>query len=117
MTDRGRPRNYAPTPYCSSRLAWLVVVLLAGALSPSAASARKKPRPQPCPGGVFPVIGEALVPSGAPPFEDLLEVGGGTVSIASGCPAAKPRIKAMKRGTRVKVSWHSCPGLRGRRRL
>jgi len=96
--------------------AWVAVALLGGALSSPADAARKRPRRTPCPGGVFQVIGDPLVPSGILPFEDLLQVAD-AVSITSGCPPGKAKLKATKRGTRLKASWRSCPGLRGRVRM
>ncbi len=99
------------------RRAWLVTALLACALLPAEAGARKRPRTPPCPGGVFLVVGDPLVPGGAPPFEDLLQVSAGTVAIASGCPAGTMKPKVTRRGTRVKASWRSCAGLAGKVRL
>ena len=117
MKAAREPRGSAPPAGRTAMVAALVAVaLLGGALSSPADAARKRPRRTPCPGGVFQVIGDPLVPSGTLPFEDLLQVAG-AVSITSGCPPGKAKLKATKRGTRLKASWRSCPGLRGRVRM
>src|SRR4030095_10100308 len=102
-----------PTRIPSSSLIWLLLMTLL-VCGPSSSADARKVRTPPCPGGVFQVVGDPLVPGGAPPFEDLLQVGGGTVSVASGCPATRMKLKVTKRGTRLKASWNACPGLGGR---
>src|SRR5262249_20087039 len=95
-------------------LGTLAVVSL---LTPSLAGARRKPRVPACPGGVFVVVGDPLIPGGAPAFEDRLQLGGGQIAFSSGCPGTPRKMRATGRGTRVRARWSSCRGLRGRVRL
>lgn len=93
------------------------MLLLSIALIPAVADAKRKVRRPPCPGGAFAVIGEPLIPGGAPAFEDVLQIGGGRVSILSGCSDVPVKPKATRRGTRVRGRWRSCLGLAGKVRL
>ena len=86
-------------------------------LTPSLAGARRKPRFPACPGGVFVVVGDPLIPGGAPAFEDRLQLGGGQIAFSSGCPSTSMKMKPTRRGTKVRARWPSCPGLKGRVRL
>ena len=102
----------------SRRLLTVLGVLAAvSLLAPSLAGARGKPRFPACPGGVFVVVGDPLIPGGAPAFEDRLELGGGQIAFSSGCPLTSMKTKATRRGTKVRARWSSCPGLKGRVRL
>jgi RHS repeat-associated protein len=88
---------------------WLVSVLLVTLLVPAAPSLARR---TPCPGGSFvqrtPLLG--LMPLGGNP--DVVEIENKQVSIASGCPAKRAKIKAKKTETRVRVTWKRCGTLR-----
>src|SRR5262245_25377999 len=91
-------------------------VALAWAL-PERAVAKKAPLAPPCAGGRFVVLGEPLIPGAAAAVvgaADAFQVGGGQVTLLGGCGAASARIKATRKGTRLRATWPSCPGLRGR---
>ena len=66
-------------------------------LTPSLAGARRKPRFPACPGGVFVVIGDPLIPGGAPAVEDRLRLGGGQIAFSSGCPSTSKASAAAER--------------------
>ena len=88
----------------SRRLLTVLGVLAAvSLLAPSLAGARGKPRFPACPGGVFVVVGDPLIPGGAPAFEDRLELGGGQIAFSSGCPSTSMKTKATRRGTKVRA--------------
>src|SRR5262249_34756175 len=95
----------------------LAVLAVVALLAPSWLAARRKPRFPARPGGVFVVVGDPLIPGGAPPFEDRIQLGGGLIAFSSGCPSTPVRTKATRRGTKVRARWSSCPGLKGRVRL
>src|SRR5262245_19180582 len=95
----------------------LTGLILATALPPASVEGKRKPRRVPCPGGTFLVIGDSLIPGGAPPFEDRLQLGGGRLAFSSGCPATAMKARATRRGTRVRARWSGCPGLAGHVRL
>lgn len=79
------------------------------------ATARKKPLPDACPGGRFPVAGDALVPGGATP--DAVLIDGTQVSVASGCAPVTARQKRTRSGTRLVARWKTCGTLVGPVRL
>src|SRR5262245_56197491 len=95
----------------------LGVLAVVALLAPSWLEARRKPRFPTCPGGVFVVIGDPLIPGGAAPFEDRIQLGRGQIAFSSGCPSTSMKAKATRRGTKERARWSSCPGLKGRVRL
>jgi hypothetical protein len=77
----------------------------------------------PCPGGRFVIQGGPLLP-GAPATEvDVLEIGGTPTEgdLGVGCTPAdlvKPlRLRAGKRGTKLRAIWADCAGFTGKVRL
>src|SRR5687767_5740248 len=92
----------------------LVVALLA-ALPAVAAAA-----PSPCPGGRFLLIDQAPLVAGARvrPF-DAVVLEESTLAIASGCEAVAARLKAARRGQRVRAVWPrgACPNVARKVRL
>jgi hypothetical protein len=84
----------------------IVLAVVAGA---SHAPAAKRPLPDPCPGGRFPVSG-ALVPGG--PDADAIDVAGAQVAIDSGCPTVTAKVKQTRKFTRLTARWPSCGALR-----
>jgi hypothetical protein len=62
-----------------------------------------------CPDGEYVVAGEPLLASPGGVFvRDVVTIAGGTVAIASGCPATTALIKVTRRGTVVKAAWPHC---------
>ena len=68
---------------------------------------------QACVDGKYAVSGEPLLPA---PGVDVITIAGGTVAIASGCPAVPARIRETRRGFVVRAAWELC-GSVGRVRL
>lgn len=87
-----------------------VVVVMALVSFAGGALAKKKPLPDACPGGRFPVTGP-LVPGGT--TQDAVLINGTQVSIDSGCPVATAHVKRTRRGTRLIARWASCGTLAG----
>lgn len=85
------------------------IALLAAALAFAPDAEARKAKPTPCT-GTYVVSGAPLAGTTAP---DALVVGT-TVASASGCPAAKAKLKANKKGTQVTARWSSCPGVTGK---
>ena len=89
-------------------LAAVLGALLAGA-GPEPAAARK-PRPPVCPGGRF-VSPSLLLPDGLAGLPDAIEIAGGKILVASGCPPVDVVLRGSRRGDKLKLSWPSCRGL------
>jgi cysteine-rich repeat protein len=90
----------------------LALLLVLGAATAPASAARR------CTGGTFVVDGAPLVSAAAAaPGADAVVIAGKRVSIASGCPPVRARIKRSPRGTAVRAAWESCGALAGEVRL
>ena len=87
------------------RTLWILFLLVVSA-APCAAA--KVPA---CPGGRYIVAGPSL--TGMPATPEAVDMNGRMVSVQSGCPAAKARVRGTRKGTKVRVRWKSCPGLVG----
>jgi cysteine-rich repeat protein len=108
-------RNRRALTAASLVAAAVVVVLTLALLEPAAA--KKTPPAPACPGGRFVVVGEPLIPGAAAVVvggADAFQVGGGQVTLLGRCGAAPARLKATRKGTRLRATWPSCPGLSGR---
>jgi hypothetical protein len=93
----------------------VVAMVVAGALVPSAGSARVERRP--CdPGRWLVEAGTMLVPTPSAPVRDVLTLGD-TISILSGCPPVVVKQNVTKKGVRLNVRFDDCTGLTGRARL
>ena len=95
---------------------WTVVrvgILAIGLVLMSAppTSAKRPPKPPACPGGRFPLSGDALVPGGSVP--DAISIDDTQVSIESGCPTATARRKLTRTQTVLHVRWSQCGSLVG----
>ena len=95
-------------------VAALVTLGMEGMGAPPAALAKRKPKPPACPGGRFPVSGDALVPGGA---TDAILIDGTQVSVASGCAATVAKRKLTRTQTILTARWKSCGTLTGRSTL
>ena len=91
------------------RTSWIAIAFLLAAL-PLGADAKR----QPCPDGRYVVEEEWLNGALDMPAPDVVDVTGRMVSVQSGCPAAKARIRATGIGTKVRVKWKSCPAVGGK---
>jgi hypothetical protein len=89
--------------------------VLLGLAAPSSEVLARRPLPEACPGGRFPIAGDPLVPGGA--SDDGIEIDGTQVAIDSGCPAVAARRKRTRSGTRLVARWKSCGTLAGPVRL
>ena len=69
MTAAREPRGWRRRGRTTVVAALVAVALLGAALASPADAVRKRPRRTPCPGGVFQVIGDPLVPSGILPLK------------------------------------------------
>jgi len=90
------------------RAIWIAALatLLAGG-SAAAATTRR------CSGGRF-LVANALLGGGyRAGTTDAVVVEAGRVSIASGCPSARVRMKASRKGTTLKAVWGECGEIRG----
>jgi hypothetical protein len=89
---------------------WLCATGLTLALAASGAGAAKPP---PCEGGSFVVETptDALVPGSAVALPDVIVVGAGTATIASGCPEVPGKLRASRKGTRLSAKWTKKKGL------
>lgn len=99
-------------PFPSVRI--IVLFVATFAMFASGARARKKPKTPHCAGGYYQIDGASLLPgiTGA----DVLVIGNGQVSTASGCTATKPVMfhpKAGRAGGDVLVArWPTCGTVR-----
>src|SRR5437762_12163457 len=90
----------------------LALLLVLGASTAPASGARR------CAEGTFVVDGAPLMSAGAEaPDADAVVIAGKQVSIASGCPPVRARVKRSPRGTAVRAAWESCGALAGEVRL
>ena len=90
----------------------LALLLVLGASTAPASGARR------CAEGTFVVDGAPLMSAGAEaPGADAVVIAGKQVSIASGCPPVRARVKRSPRGTAVRAAWESCGALAGEVRL
>lgn len=89
----------------------IVLVALALVLPAVAAAAKRKPSRTPCPGGRFVLAAPAVLGGG--PAVHAVVVGASGVSVAS-CPSTPATLKAGRKGTTLRATWTSCPGIPGR---
>jgi parallel beta-helix repeat protein len=90
----------------------LAIVLL----SPFAGLALpKQAKPEACPDQRYLVQGSPVMTGDASP--ESIVISHRRISLGSACPVTHVRLRATKRGTRVKATWPSCKGVRGRTRL
>ncbi|HYR95761.1 MAG TPA: C1 family peptidase [Candidatus Binatus sp.] len=92
----------------------VAVMVLAGALggaAPTSALARRRPKPTPCPGGRYPVVGGPLVPGG--PTPDAVIVVDQQVSVVSGCAELQARRRVTRKRTILVAHWKACGALAG----
>ena len=84
-----------------------LLVLLALHPAPEAIGARR-PRPEPCPDGRFPLYDTAAVGTA----RETIVLRNGTVALEPTCPPVTARIHSTRRGTRVQAAWTGCGGSR-----
>lgn len=96
-----------------SRIAALVGVLLVLA-APAAEAQRKKPKPVACPAARY-LVAAPLVPDAALALDGIAVSDARQVSIDSGCPPVRAKVKATKKGTVVQAKWKTCGTLKAAR--
>ncbi len=86
--------------------------LLAVLLQSHPAHARK-PKPQPCPGGLFAVEGAVATGLATPITRITLDDAG--IAVLDACPTPAPAtVKARAKATSIRATWASCPGFPGK---
>jgi hypothetical protein len=89
------------------------MAILSLVLFPTWLSAKAKP--QVCPDRRYLVEGGPTVPGDATP--EAVVITGGQMSFGTVCPSTKAKLRATAHGTRVKATWASCTGLRGKAKV
>ena len=87
----------------------LPALLIAGLLGAPRAEAKLPP----CPGGRYLVSGASLTGAPDATAPDVVAIDGRNVAVLSGCGPAKGRVRVVGQGTKLRVRWRSCAGLRG----
>lgn len=94
----------------STRRALLLLALLVAGNAGAA-------KPPICPGGRFIIRGNAIVTPNALVTSDAVLLQDKGISIASGCPGTRAKLKRLKTGTLVRARWRRCGQLRGAAKL